>query len=225
LARETRRGAATRRQGPSLPVPRTAPAYRPGRGGAAEAQARWLWGGVSVFAAAVVAIAAWATASHPKPPTPVPPTTGPIDGIACDSGGQTAQQVNAHLDIFIGGQPMTIPAYTGFINTPSGGCQYWLHTTADSKGNPDGIIRVAAPSTATFTLGQFFDIWGLPLSSTDLAGHQAAGGQSVKAYVNGQPYTGDPRAIPLRSHDEIVLEYGPPWKTPVPSTFAFPAGS
>ena len=49
-----------------------------------------------------------------------------------------------------------------FVET--GSCFYWLHTHAE-----DGIIHVESPSTTeTFTLGQFFAEWGIPLSSTQV---------------------------------------------------------
>jgi hypothetical protein len=51
-----------------------------------------------------------------------------------------------------------------------------------------------------------------------------AGGQ-VKAWVNGQPYTGDPAKIPLASKEQVVLEIGPPFSEPPtytwdPNTYA-----
>jgi hypothetical protein len=44
------------------------------------------------------------------------------------------------------------------------------------------------------TLGRFFAIWGQPLRG--------------RAYVNGRPWRGDPRRIPLERHAQIVLEVG-----------------
>jgi hypothetical protein len=44
-----------------------------------------------------------------------------------------------------------------------------------------------------------------------------------KVYVNGKPYSGDPGALVLRSHQEIVFVIGKPPKT-IPSKYKFPAG-
>jgi hypothetical protein len=42
----------------------------------------------------------------------------------------------------------------------AGSCFAWLHTHS-----ADGIIHTESPVTRTFTLGEFFDVWGQPLSS------------------------------------------------------------
>ena len=41
--------------------------------------------------------------------------------------------------------------------------------------------------------------------------------------MNGQPYTGDPAALVLRSHQEIVFVVGTPPKK-IPSSYKFPPG-
>ncbi len=167
----------------------------------------------------MLALAVWATGTHPQPPTPDLPYTGPVDGITCDAaGGTPALQFNLHLDIVIEGKAMSVPSGTGSYNIGGQQCRYWLNTT-----DATGIVRVASPSKRQFTLGNFFDIWGLPLSGTDLAGHVAGAGESVRAWVNGAPYTGNPADIVLAPHDEIVLAYGPPWPTP-PASYTFPKG-
>ena len=217
--------AGGRKQGPSVPVRRTPAVYRPrpaGRG--PDPATQWLWGGLAALAAVLIGVAVWATRTHPKPPAPQLPNTAPIDGIACDSGANLGYQAAVHLDVLIGGKAMVIPANTGVypISTQQQ-CSYWLHTSDGS-----GVIQIGAPRQQSFTLGQFFDIWGLPLSATVLAGHQvgSVGGQqmSIRAYVNGKPYSGDPSQIPLTPQAEITLEYGPPWVAPK-STYSFPKPS
>jgi hypothetical protein len=64
----------------------------------------------------------------------------------------------------------------------------------------------------------FFDIWGEPLSSNQVGPFKGP----VTAYVNSQPYTGDLRAIPLRSHQRITLEVGQP--VVPPPTYLLPPG-
>jgi len=68
-------------------------------------------------------------------------------------------------------------------------------------------------------LRDLFAIWGQPLSPTRLAG----GGGRVSVYVNGRRVAGDPAAIPLREHAEIVLEVG--GFIPPHHTYVFPPGS
>jgi hypothetical protein len=123
--------------------------------------------------------------------------------------------------VFVNGSARQIPAAIGIpgaqaTSTPqgpfigSGTCFYWLHTHA-----ADGIIHIESPVTRAYTLGNFFDEWGQPLS-TDQVG-PAAG--HVVAIYNGQVYQGNPRNIPLTAHAQIQLEVGTPLVAPEQITF------
>jgi hypothetical protein len=81
-----------------------------------------------------------------------------------------------------------------------------------------GIIHIESPDERPYTLGNFFDIWGEPLSRKGVAGLQGA----VKTYVDGKPYAGDPRQIVLKEHGEITLVVGEPAVTP--PRYEFPEG-
>jgi hypothetical protein len=144
-----------------------------------------------------------------------------IDGVGCQSAEQTLFHIHAHLTIFVNGQARQVPAGIGipgaqatqtasgpFID--SGTCFYWLHTHA-----ADGIIHIESPVQRTYTLGDFFDEWGQPLSTTQAGparGH-------VTAIYNGQVYQGNPRGIPLTAHAQIQLEVGTPLIAPISITF------
>ena len=77
--------------------------------------------------------------------------------------------------------------------------------------------------SASYTLGQFLTIWGQPLARDALLGERARPGEDVRVLVNGQPYGGDPRAVPLAPHEQIVVQLWPPF--PEPEPFTFPPGS
>jgi hypothetical protein len=127
-----------------------------------------------------------------------------IDGVRCDVSEGAVEHIHAHLQIFNRARPSTVP---GQVGIPQGaGCLYWVHTHTD-----DGIIHIEAPVARTFTLGQFFDIWDMTLSRTEAAGVHASKGHSLTVTVNGKRWTGDPRAIPLRDREEIVIQNGPPF--------------
>jgi hypothetical protein len=164
----------------------------------------------------------------PVPAGPVlapPMTTGhTIDGIRCSSGEQVAFHIHSHLTIFVNGIAQEVPAAVGIADPQAeataagpfigaGSCFYWLHTHA-----ADGIIHVESPVTATYHLGQFFDIWGVPLGPDQVG--PAAGG--VTAFYNGHHWTGDPRAIPLNAHSQIQLDVGTPLIAP--ESIGFPNG-
>lgn len=170
---------------------------------------RWLWwgGGGAVAVAVVVAvlIAGRATAA---------PT---VDGIQCVATEGNVTHTHQHLTIAIKGQPFPLPAGIGIDNTR--GCLFALHTHTG-----DGVVHVEAPSSNTYTLGQFFDIWQTPLSRTRLMTFKADRTHRIRAYVNGRLYNGDPRSIPLTPHALITLEYGPLWAAPT-THFAWPPGT
>ena len=39
-------------------------------------------------------------------------------------------------------------------------------------------------------------------------GLRAGDGKTLRAFIKGNPVTGNPAAVPLNAHDEIVLFYG-----------------
>jgi hypothetical protein len=89
----------------------------------------------------------------------------------------------------------------------------WLHTHAG-----DGIIHIESPVQRTYTLGEFFDIWGQPLTRRRVGPARGA----VTALFDGHVFTGNPRAVPLLSHSQIELEVGRPLVAP--DEIAFPRG-
>jgi hypothetical protein len=121
----------------------------------------------------------------------------------------TALHTHEHLDLFVNGHPVTVPEGIGLGSVASP-----LHTHDDS-----GIIHVEASTQGPFTLGQFFDVWGVKLTS-DCLGTLCGGGLEVS--VDGHVATGDPRQIQLVNHQEIAVAYGTP-PASLPSTYRFPA--
>lgn len=130
-----------------------------------------------------------------------------IGGISCDRQEGQRIHIHQHLVIFDHGKQVPIPPNVGQV--PAAGCLYWLHTHT-----PDGIIHIEAPMDRSFTLGDFFTVWGQPLSAKEAATAKSAKGAKLRVWVDGKPYTGDPRAIPLRPHTDIVIEAGSPWVKP-----------
>lgn len=128
-----------------------------------------------------------------------------IDGIPC--GGAGGYHVHAHLTLLDRGHRVYL--YDG-IGRSQYGCYYWLHTH-DSTG----VIHVEARnSDFRPTLGNFFDIWGQPLSRRQFLEYRVGRGQAMRVYVNQHLYAGNPRDIVLRRHTTITLEIGPPFQRP-----------
>jgi hypothetical protein len=163
----------------------------------------------------------------PVPPAPALASTATkatgktVDGISCDTTEQLVFHIHAHLTVFVDGAARQIPAAIGIPgaqaeNTPtgpyiaSGSCFYWLHTHA-----ADGIIHIESPVHRTYTLGDFFDIWGQPLGPDQVGPARGP----VTAIYNHQVYRGNPRNIPLQKHAQIQLEVGKPLVSPASITF------
>jgi hypothetical protein len=148
------------------------------------------------------------------------PAGATVDGIACQTSEQVAYHIHAHLAIYASGGRQVVPAgigipgpqkvVDGFVE--GGKCLYWLHTH-DSTG----VVHIESPVQRVYTLGQFFDVWGRPLSGTQVG--RATG--HVTAFVDGKRFAGDPRSIKLTPHAVIQLDVG---KIVPPQPFTFPAG-
>src|SRR5919201_3964906 len=146
----------------------------------------------------------------------------PIDGIQCQSSEQLAYHIHSHLAIYAGGNQRPVSEGIGIAQpqqvqqtqhgpfVAGGSCLYWLHTHDSS-----GIIHVESPQQRTYTLGDFFDIWGQTLSPDQVGSAKG----TVVAYVNGQQYSGNPRNIQLTNHAVIQLDVGQPATPPQPYSF------
>lgn len=142
-----------------------------------------------------------------------------IDGIEPLSQEQSVYHIHAHLSIFVNGKQIAVPKGIGIIppwqveqNFVGSGQGFYLLHTHDATG----IIHIEAPKQTEPTLGQFFDIWGEPLSSTNVANFKGG----VTVLIDGKQLKGDPRNITLTDHEQITLEVGQPVVTP--RAYAFP---
>lgn len=128
----------------------------------------------------------------------------------------TALHIHAHLDVFVRGRRVAVPAGIGigpnFISP--------LHTHDAS-----GVVHVESPDVRTFTLGEVFGVWGVRLTPRCLGRYCASGGDRLRVYVGGRERSGDPRLLQLAPHSEIVVAFGTRHlPRPLPSRFAFAPG-
>jgi hypothetical protein len=131
---------------------------------------------------------------------------------------QTVLHIHQHLDLYVDGRKVQVPAGVG-IDPAVGYAPLHTHDTS-------GIIHVESPTARTYTLGEFFAVWGVRLTPSCLGGYCAGGGRQLRVYVNGQPYRGDPTTLALAPHQELVVAYGTPAQLPSPvaSSYPFPPG-
>lgn len=140
-----------------------------------------------------------------------------LAAVHLPDNGDESYHIHAHLAIYVNGQPVPVPANVGISQAARLESPMHTHDTT-------GVIHIEAsqPSTA-FTLGAFLDLWGVPLTDTQLGGYHTTGDQAVHAYVNGNPVT-DPARYPLQPHDDIVLGYGTADSFPHTANFTWPQG-
>ena len=126
---------------------------------------------------------------HPPPAIRAPCTRGPLRSGA-----------RVHLELFANKRVVIIPAGVGVLGARmANGRIVGAVCRADVRTlDPTGVFRYDAPTT----LGRIFRVWGRGLD----AGHLLSFRGSVRLYRNGVLRRGDPRTLPLRDGDEIVVE-------------------
>jgi len=167
------------------------------------------------------------TAARGGAPAPVGNPLLSASPIPCDGLEHTQVHYHAYLQIVAGGNVVPISTSVG----RSAFCYYWLHMHSGEAG----IIHIEAPADRTFTLGDFFWVWGQwsgkhqLLDSRHVSTMTLSGGQALVAYVDADDgagphlYSGDPRTIVLRNHEMITLEITPPALSQ-PPPFTWPDG-
>jgi len=165
-------------------------------------------------------------------------------GLPALSQEGTVLHTHQHLDIYIHGVHFNIPAGIG-INEVAGFISP-IHVHDDPN-----IIHVESPTIQTFTLGQFFDIWGLRFNDkcigaycTDSSsnakvnigvntGANAASAATantdaganpaskLQVFVNGKEVLNNFKNIELTAHEEIVITFGTSKEIPSPMPSSF----
>jgi hypothetical protein len=142
--------------------------------------------------------------------------------VQCQPVEQLANHFHTRLVILHEGAAVTIPAYIGIKSS----CIYWLHTHDTS-----GVIHIETPITefrTTFTLGDFFSVWGQPIDSSHAASAVVGSGQSMHAWVQDDPsgspaaFTKNPATIPLHDCESITIDIGA--GEPGAPAYDFPTG-
>jgi hypothetical protein len=143
---------------------------------------------------------------HPSAQSAAVAAGSPIGPLRCRSGGRTFA---VHVELFAHRKVIVVPQ--GIGRSPRG-CRYPLSTTA-----PTGVVHVGAGSP--HTLGDLFRVWGRRLSRSRLLSFPGR----VRVYVGGRQWHGEPAAVPLAKHRQIVVEVGA-FVAPHPA-YLFPKGT
>jgi hypothetical protein len=215
-----RQAGRRRRFGPPTPPP---PGWR------LPVARRAFWAGIAVglgvSAGLLVLVFIGRGPSSPSANAPWGPSTAGLRdrlsalGLPALAQQGTALHIHQHLDLYLNGKHVAVPANVGI----GGGHSFYspLHTH-----DRTGIVHVESPTKPIYMLGEFFGVWGVRLSAQCIGGYCGGGGRTLDAFVDGRRASGDPARIPLRAHEEIVLAFGTQAQLPkrIPSSYSFPAG-
>jgi hypothetical protein len=137
-----------------------------------------------------------------------PQTDGsPIGRFSCVINPPQSLAFHAHLSILVNNEFQKVPTYLGASSQPPTHCFYAIHSHDAS-----GKIHVTPAAPGVFTLGELFEIWGQPLTNTNVAG---VVGLPVEIYItdNGVSTKVEDSEwgnIELKDHREITIALGTP---------------
>jgi hypothetical protein len=183
------------------------------------------------------AISPSAAPAAPRPSEGAAPWPRPKDTLALIArAGLTPQvkeflsyHVHAHLDVFVNGDPVVVPAGIGIDITdpgvktgagPSyGGIEECEHPCISPLHTHDttGILHTEAQVDHPNTLGEFFVEWDVALNDRCVGGY-CEPAATIQIFVNGTPYDGNPADISLDDQTEIAIVIGTP-PAQIPTSF------
>jgi hypothetical protein len=189
-------------------------------------------GGKKVVAQGPASVPTKGAAPWPAPSNPL--ALARKAGLTPETREFVFLHVHSHLDVFVNGNPVIVPAAIGIdihdpavkriplqggtiayggINPPCAQpCISPLHTH-----DPTGILHTEAKKNQFNTLGEFFTEWNVRLDPKCVGGY-CKPAAPFTVYVDGDPYTGDPRKIELEDRKEIAIVIGTP-PASIPSRF------
>jgi hypothetical protein len=148
--------------------------------------------------------------------------------------GRVIRHDHLHIDVIVDGRRVKVPGGIGLAEPVDGGpcrdprasadcatgetifarvANSPLHTHASS-----GLVHIESDRDVPFTLGQFFDEWGVRFDAECLGAYCARRGEELRVYVNGRQVMGDPRNVALTEQQEIAVVFGDDF-TSVPSRY------
>jgi hypothetical protein len=132
--------------------------------------------------------------------------------------------VHAHLDVFVNGRPVLVPAGIGIdLDNPAVRADKRLDGLVVGAGltqecnepcisplhthDPSGLLHTETKTPSPNQLGQFFTEWAVRLTN-DCVGAYCKPAVPIKIYVDGEVETGDPAQIQLSNLREIAIVIG-----------------
>jgi hypothetical protein len=125
---------------------------------------------------------------------------------------------HSNLQIFVHGEPQPIPTDVGIDTSDDPAYVASLHTHDDT-----GTVHMESSVSRTFTVGEFFDIWGVRLSPSCMGAYCQDAENRLQVFVDGEEVTENVRDVALDDQRVIVITYGTEDELPdpIPSEFDF----
>jgi hypothetical protein len=144
-----------------------------------------------------------------------------VQAMGLPGFNETTFHIHAHLEIFVDGKQVQVPANIGIDEA----AQFLspLHTHPTAPDNPAGTIHMEADQQYDFTIGQFMNVWGVKFSDSQIGSLKSKGDKQLQVYVNGK-LAKDPVNTVMQEHDVIVIGYGKPGSFPTNPKFNWPQG-
>jgi hypothetical protein len=127
----------------------------------------------------------------------------------------TAEHLHVPLYVYVDGEQVTVPANLGLSQAGVSP----LHTHDEL-----GTVHVESAVAVDFTLGQFFDVWGVRLTADCVGGDCADAERALRVYSGGEEVTGNPRDVVLEDSSAVVVTMGTEDQVPDPVPTGFPSG-
>jgi hypothetical protein len=124
--------------------------------------------------------------------------------------------IHSHLALYIDGKRVTVPAQIGIDANSQFLTSLHTHDTT-------GVIHQEAVQQYPFTLGEFFDVWGVKFTKTQIGSYHAGKGLVLQTYVNGKLVRDGP-GYKFKPHDNLVVGFGNPGSFPKKVDFKYPSG-
>jgi hypothetical protein len=153
----------------------------------------------------------------PPWPNNIQDTNQRLAELNLPSLSETILHHHIQLAIFVDGQQVVVPAGVGYSQELSVFSPLHTHDT-------EGIVHVeSADPNFEPVLGQFMDVWGIYFTPTCIGSDCNSGDRTLRVYVNGDEYTGDPTLLPLTDMLSVVITFGTKDQLPDPIPSAPPA--
>ncbi len=184
----------------------------------------------------IAAAPAPASGGLPWPAPPDPLALARKAGLTPEPHEFFGFHVHSHLDVFVNGAPVQVPAGIGIdIHDPAVHHEV-LEDGSDAYGGIDppckapcisplhthdvsGVLHTESQGSEPNRLGQFFTEWNVRLDA-DCVGGYCSPEASILVYVDGAQYDGNPADIELTDHKEIAIVIGTP-PAQIPATYSF----